>query len=231
MNIQLHPIQHHILHQLLLNPQLRFRDLNTNQIPTDQFSFHLRRLQELNLINKHTSHYTLTLTGKDYVDHIDTQTHQLEPQGKLTVAVICKREKSRGVQYLIQQRLKHPYYGYYGSVSGKIRKGETPHQAASRELLEETGLQANIELKGIKHKRDYHHQTKDLLADKYFFCFLATNVSGQLIPEFDEGQNQWLTEEAIFKLPNLFEDMPDLFRIIKSPEFSYTELSYNVTGY
>lgn len=45
-------------------------------------------------------------------------------------------------QYLVQTRLKDPFFGYHGYVTGKIRWGEKILEAAKRELLEETGMTA-----------------------------------------------------------------------------------------
>ncbi len=73
MEQNLHPIQSNILRNLLFNPEARFSDLNMEHLPTDQFTFHLKRLMELELIEKiNQNHYHLTLSGKEYAGRFDT---------------------------------------------------------------------------------------------------------------------------------------------------------------
>jgi ADP-ribose pyrophosphatase len=55
---------------------------------------------------------------------------------KLSVVIVLEDEEGRHLQ---QQRLKQPYYGYWGHMTGKIRWGETMLEAGARELQEETG--------------------------------------------------------------------------------------------
>lgn len=56
------------------------------------------------------------------------------------VALHAVRTNKGKREILIHQRLKEPFYGWYGSHSGKIRWGETPIECAKREFEEETGL-------------------------------------------------------------------------------------------
>lgn len=233
MSLQLHPIQIDILRELLFQPERRFKDLNPQHLPSDHLSFHIRRLLDLNLIQKNVSDlYCLTTEGKHFADTIDTRTFQVELQAKLTVAIICQRIRNSKIEYLWQQRLKHPYYGYWGCISGKIRKGESPEQSAIRELYEETGLFGSFKLVGIEHKLDYDSaHPHRLLADKYFFVFLVTGIKGNLITEFNEGKNAWLDQSQIDKLENPFPDMSNILKICQAPQLIYTEFHCQEEGY
>src|SRR4030042_2817516 len=125
----------------------------------------------------------------------------------------------------MQQRLKHPYFGFYGFVSGKIRWCETIYEAASRELKEETGLKAKLELAGIEHKIDYTKDDK-LLEDKYFYILKATNISGRFIEVFEGGKNIWLKKKEINKLPDLFGDILKILEIIETGKLTFFEKKY-----
>src|SRR5690606_1572346 len=103
-------------------------------------------------------------------------------------------------EYLFQQRLKNPYYGFWGLPSGKIRWGETIIQAAARESLEETGLSADFRIASIYHEHVIEHESGQIVEDKIFFMAIGTNISGTLITDFEGGHNEWLTvDEAMQK--------------------------------
>jgi 8-oxo-dGTP pyrophosphatase MutT (NUDIX family) len=56
------------------------------------------------------------------------------------VIVIGVQNINNNKQLLVQKRLKEPYFGYKGFISGKIRYGEKIFETAKRELKEEAGL-------------------------------------------------------------------------------------------
>ncbi len=85
-------------------------------------------------------------------------------------------------------------------MTGKIRWGESIMEVADRELMEETGLTAQIKLQGIYHERTYSEESGEQLEDKIFFIMLATNPQGKLIEKFEAGANHWTTPE--FALTN-----------------------------
>ena len=165
--IQLHPSQAEILRVLLFNPKPRFRDLNCQCLSTDHFSFHIKSLMEAGLIVKTQNRYGLTVIGKEFANRLDMerQTPQIEKQAKVSVLIFATQKQGGVGKYLLQQRLKQPYFGYFGGVGGKLKIGETLFEGAERELNEETGLAAKLSLAGVSHKMDYS-QEKVLLEDK-----------------------------------------------------------------
>ena len=132
MDNQLHDFQISILRTLLFNPGSRFRDLNKVGITNDHFTFHLHKLMTDNLITKDGNNYYLTQSGKEFANRLDTETLKFERQAKTAIAIHAVRTINGVTQYLIHRRLKEPFYGWYGSHSGKIRWGETPIQTAQR---------------------------------------------------------------------------------------------------
>jgi len=56
-------------------------------------------------------------------------------------------------------RSKEPYKGLYNFVGGQVEKGETPDEAAYRELFEETGISRNdIELDYFMDLKYYKYE-------------------------------------------------------------------------
>ncbi len=234
MNINegLHQIQKEILLSLLIKPRARFSQMNENNIlSSDHFNFHLKRLLIQGYIEKKTDgYYYLTNMGKQYAGLMDTKNAKFETQAKVSVAVCGIRTFNNKTEYLIQQRLKQPYFGFYGLVGGKVKRGETTVEAAKREFKEETNLNATFELIWIEHKMDYSDKG-EILDDKIFFFYKAIDCKGKLTKNFDEGKNQWLSEIEIRKLGNVFEDVEIIIEKTKTTKLEFSEIKYNVKGF
>lgn len=224
---ELHNIQKNILKNLLINKNLRFSELNSENTPSDHFTFHVKRLVEQGIISKgEKGIYCLTSYGKEYAGRFDIDSREVifQKQAKLSILVVPRDNEKR---FLVQQRLKEPYYGHYGFVSGKIKWGEPIYEAAARELEEEAGLRAgSLILQGIEHKIDYSKEDGRLLEDKFFYIVEAVNTAGQLKTEFDCGKNQWLNKEQILKLPNLFADVPKIIKAVEQDKLVFFEDRY-----
>lgn len=193
--VQIHGAQTSILRELLFKPKMGYAELQKpTGLTSDHFNFHIKRLVEVGLVEKISGgKYSLTPKGKEYANTLDTDQNTVERQPKTTVILAVTRERNGEKEYLFQKRLKHPYYGYWGFPTGKIRWGETVLETAARELKEETGLEARYAFRGIYHEHVYQQESGELLEDKLFFVVSCTETIGQLIEEFEGGKNSWVT--------------------------------------
>lgn len=204
LEIKVHDAQTAILRELLFHPHAGFAQMQKpTGLTSDHFNFHIARLVELGLVQKVArGQYTLTHKGKEYANKMDTDNNTIERQPKVAVLLIIERDDGK---VLAQQRLKQPYYGYWGRASGKIRWGETVLDAAARELMEETGLTADLEFKAIYHKMDYNQETGDMLEDKLFFIVYGKNPKGTLLEEFEGGRNAWMGQDEVKAQDKVFD--------------------------
>lgn len=230
MEIKIHEFQISILRELLFKPQARFRDLKKVDVTNDHFTFHINHLLKEGLIVKSQGKYSLSDKGKEFANRMDTDALKLERQAKLGVALHAVRMNGKVREILIHHRLKEPFYGWYGSHSGKIRWGENPVQCAKREFKEETGLMGSFTLKGIVH---YHHFHKDgrLLEDKYFWVFRIERVSGKLKKKVPEGENVWMGEKEFKKLKNTFATYEEIAEVIDGESLVYIDRTKIVDSY
>lgn len=125
----------------------------------------------------------------------------------------------RGQDVLIMKRNKEPNLGLWVAPGGKIEAGESPHEAACREMFEETGLQvSNLRLRGLCTEVSARPDWNWLL-----FIFVARGFSGDLCPDLREGQLAWLPLERYLSLsaipqsdaifvPRIFGSEEGLFR-------------------
>jgi len=192
-----HPAQTKILRELLFHSSAGYAQLQKpTSLSSDHFNFHITRLVEIGLVEKVLrGQYRLTIKGKEYSNRMDTDKNTLERQPK--VAVILNVEKTiQGKRYfLFQQRLKNPYYGFWGLPTGKVGWGETIAETAARELMEEAGLKAQWRVAGVYHEHALNKQTGELLEDKVFFVCHGTKPTGKLLSDVECGHNEWLTRE------------------------------------
>ncbi|MEO5499048.1 MAG: NUDIX domain-containing protein [Candidatus Saccharimonadales bacterium] len=220
-----HEAQMKILRHLLLSPHAGFAELQKKTgLTSDHFNFHIQKLVEAGYIQKNKDdRYTLTRAGKEYANRMDTDDNVIEKQPKISVALIIENEKG---EFLAQQRLKQPYYGFWGRPTGKIRWGETMIEAAERELLEETGLSADLSVAGFYHKMDYDIESKDLLEDKIFVLIYGTKPKGILIADEEGHHNEWMRDEAMSTRGKVFESVSEITAMAKKNTSNFMEQRY-----
>lgn len=199
INKAIHQTQIDILKELLFLPAAGFADMQKIAgLTSDHFKFHIKALTELGLIEKRSDgKYQLTTSGKEYANKLDTDARVIERQPKSAVMLIIERIRAGHPEYLLQQRQKHPLYGFWGVPTGKIRWGESILETAVRELDEETGLVGTFVHRGIYHERVIHDDTNEFVEDKIFHVMLCRDANGTLKEVFEGGRNAWRTLESM----------------------------------
>lgn len=221
-----HTAQSSILRALLFAPHVNFATLQkTTELTSDHFSFHIKKLIAAGLVQKSPDGYSLTSSGKEYANRMDTDENEIEKQPKVSVALLVERQVGKRREFIVQQRLKQPYYGFYGRLGGKVRWGESFEEAAARELTEETGLQGSFAFSHIFHKRDYRKSDGNLLEDKIFVIMHCSNASGEMAEAFEGGKNFWMTQEEFVRQDKLFESARD-FVVYHDKGVSYHSQEY-----
>jgi ADP-ribose pyrophosphatase YjhB (NUDIX family) len=136
------------------------------------------------------------------------------------------RQRADGAtEYMVQKRLKQPFFGRHGFMTGKLRWGETVVLGSLRELDEETGLRGEIAVKAIYHKMDYATDGR-LLEDKHFYMVRADAVCGEFKEAFEGGENYWYTLSEIMALENVFGGMDMVVEAVERPGVGFLEKAY-----
>ena len=228
-----HKVQTGILRALLFVPNAGFAELQkTTELTSDHFTFHVKKLIDAGLVEKNDTRYSLTSAGKEYANRMDTDENEIEKQPKVSVALIVERQNGNRREFIVQQRLKQPYYGFYGRLGGKVRWGESFEEAAARELTEETGLIGSFTFSHIFHKRDYRKSDGKLLEDKIFVVMHCTDARGDMMEQFEGGKNFWMTQDELVAQDKIFESARDFVKYLdEGVAYHAQDYTYNDTEY
>jgi lipoyl(octanoyl) transferase len=119
------------------------------------------------------------------------------PAPRQTVSVVVTRADGRVL--LLERTAERG--GFWQPVTGRVEAGESPHEAAQRELREETGLEVAVQPLGYEHVfalRDV--RPPDLVRETAFTARANSEI------RIDPGEHVamgWFTrEEAIAKVPH-----------------------------
>ncbi len=90
-------------------------------------------------------------------------------------------------QVLLMRRNKEPNLGLWVAPGGKVEPGESPYECATRELREETCLEAHgLHFRGMITEVSPRPDWQWML-----FIYVATAFSGQVVGEDREGVLDW----------------------------------------
>ncbi|MDD4688351.1 MAG: 8-oxo-dGTP diphosphatase [Eubacteriales bacterium] len=112
---------------------------------------------------------------------------------------LCYIERDNKYLMLYRNKSKaDPNNGKWLGIGGKLKQGETPDEAAIREVYEETGLILN----------DYQYRgaitfISDIYDDEVMHLYYSNVFKGD-IHECDEGHLEWIDKDRIFDL-NMWE--------------------------
>ncbi|MFX0116033.1 MAG: NUDIX hydrolase [Candidatus Hodarchaeota archaeon] len=118
-------------------------------------------------------------------------------------------------RFLVIKRGAPPAKGLWSVPGGAIDLGETVEECLKREVLEETGIEIEVEefLRYVdvilKEKA-----TKNIQYHYVVLYFKALYISGELKPSSDAADAQWLTPNEIRQLP-VTETLPKLLDQLK----------------
>lgn len=125
---------------------------------------------------------------------------QLNPKETIR-AVLCYLKRDGNYLLLLKARGRFGG-GFWNAPGGKIERGESPEEAAIREVFEETGLAISRPEKvgSLEFYFGSGKKRPDWIAE----VFTASNFSGTQM-ESDEGRLEWFPEDKL-PLDQMWED-------------------------
>ena len=92
--------------------------------------------------------------------------------------------------------LLHYPGGHWDFPKGHVEAGEGEHQAAIRELHEETGIESAIFVEGFRERVEYFYYRDGKKMHKEVFYFLAESSVSQVRLSFEHKGFEWLPFEV-----------------------------------
>lgn len=223
----MHRLQQHILHQLITNPTCRYTDLKPSEVEGNLFMYHLRCLIKEGWVEKRIDGlYQLTSDGKAYVDRLSLKLFAPRIQPRIVTLMVVKGNDGRLLMY---RRRRQPLINMIGFPYGKIHLGEKVKDAAERELLEKTGLRANLVHIGDGYANTF--EDTQPVSQIMFHLFSGSNPTGELTKASDSGESIWVDQAKI----NRDDIMPNVTQILKMVDrydgsFTFTELNHQLNS-
>ena len=235
MTERLHAAQATILDILRHTEEARFSALmRPTGMTSDTFKFHLQKVVKLGYVYKTAAGgYQLTAAGKEFANNIDDQELQRQKQPKLSVLLIVSKTNQDGERlYLFQKRLRNPFYGRWGLLSGPVRWGESIEETAVRELHKQTRLTAACTVRSFYRQRDFDKASRQRLEDKLFAIVEATDLQAELQNNWPGGHNEWMTMAEYERLPLHFaSDQYALAAVRNNRSYISQDISYDSKDY
>ncbi len=185
--------QREIILKLIHTLKATFTELSQGAKDSNRFAYHIKTLVDQGLINHEGEYYNLSLKGHQLSSFIEGATGDIAKFPTFSNGLIVEKDG----KFLFQKRLKKPFYGIWGLISGKINFGWNVVECALRDLEEETGLIAKTG-KEIGFYQAKTFENGKLAFHHMFFLIRLSGISGELIEKTHKAENAWLTLEEFF---------------------------------
>lgn len=219
----MHHVQKHILHTLFFGGPLRYAKIKPKSIEGNLFMYHLKKLMDVNLVNKKSNEYGLTTEGLRFLERLSHQTFTQRIQPTVATLIACRNECG---EWLLYRRKRQPFPGRLGFPYGKVHLGETVIGAAKREFREKTGLKAAIVHKGDVYVTVY--RDNELLNQHLFHVFEGRNPNGDIVENPVIGKCFWTKVDG-FNTEDFIPGFQDIYRLLGKhrKERFFAELVYH----
>ena len=112
-----------------------------------------------------------------------------------SVGIVLFRNDSGKNEFLL---LNYPQ-GHWDFVKGKVEEGETPHETASRETKEETGISDIEFIDGFEESVEYNFRFKNEDIHKIVVFFLAKTNEKKITLSHEHNDFVWLEYDDALK--------------------------------
>lgn len=166
----MHWIERHILKALAFSDTKRYKELKPDSVDGNLFQYHAKQLEKQGLIERNSTGYKLTSTGKVFV--ADLSQTKLMNARKTPRAVTMIIAVNKQDQYLLFKWKRQPYRGLISFVFGRQLYGQPVIESAKEQLFFKTGYSAKLNYIG---SADIINRNQDDIIDHLSFSIFEAN--------------------------------------------------------
>ena len=195
-------IRKKIIHSFMYNPIMKFNQLWNKEGRSNKFAYHLKKLVSEGFLQKINEGYTLTHKGRQEIAYRENNSGGMCQFPLTTVITVIVDEKTN--KFLMLQRSKQPFLGFWGLHGQKLKFNQYILESARASIKEETGLECEVALKGLFSTKTYNRE--NILYSHQHLMVKATNPRGSMLARSNKGVNKWMTREemkSVKMLPNI----------------------------
>lgn len=177
--MSVHILQKDIIDRLRVVDHLRYSELQPRDIESSHFKYHLDQLITDGFVERQSRGiYALTQKGSSFTDRLSE--HHTKPSAMPKLITYTLLEDSDS--YYLLKKNKEPYRGLLNMIGGKLHLGETPEQAAEREIAEKVHLTlTDLSLGGVATIRIHKNDQLFTHVTAYIFTATISEPSPQLV--------------------------------------------------
>lgn len=213
----IHHIQRSVLDKLATSDKLLYSEIKPSDMDGNVFGYHLKSLTTGQYIQKNDDGgYSLLSKGRDYI------VRRYEDSTRSAHSIFLIVIKNKDDEYLLRKRLVQPLLGYTGFVHGEPDPAKSVTETASQRLLDKTGLDTKLEVKGSALISQY--VKGELHSYSHATILYGETDQRDINPADDTGENLWcLMDDA----ENLLPSCHDIVDMIEGG-ITWFEKSYNI---
>ncbi len=220
----MHPLQRHIMHELIRHSERRYAELKPEDVEGNHFSYHLRAIRNVGLVEQlESGRYRLTPAGRYLAEGLSLKT--MSPRAQPHIFLLLAIRSDSGA-WLLYRRRREPLAEMVGFPGGKLHTDDRSlAEAAVRELAEKTGL-TGIPL---QHRGDGYiriQEAEDTVSHILFHLFFGSTTGDPELSGPPEGEPFWGHPKDIPPRA-LIPSVTPLIELLDSRnDHFFTELSY-----
>lgn len=212
---KIHPAQSSVLYTLRHVTRARYGELRRpTGMESDVFKYHIKKLMSMKYVLKMDDGlYELSVEGKEFANRLDERTGRSIEQPKPSMLMVVSCRQDNGRYFLAHQRTREPYRGFWGIASAPLLRGVPASESASRELMKQTGIDAQFDVVGTFRVIDKN--TRGHILEDKLFSVMHANLTHKIEPNsWTGGIGMWMTRDELLAQEKLFPITADVLDMI-----------------
>ena len=230
-----HPTQLRIIKTLKSTRSARFNELKPEDMTSDHFNFHIKRLLDANFIIKNDDgSYGLTDKGKvlaSRIDDLSVRVTSIEAQPKNSILFVITKDFSGIKKYVVKWRTQHPFIDHLVFPTRGLKSGVLAYDIIESYLPFTTGLSGKPTFIGQIRRIDKDPSDGQIYNDILFMIAHINEPNGELINDQHGAKQFWATEEEILASKPLTGLPPHILTMLNNPTGPrLIELVFDITA-